>query len=66
MLTAQSVRHEPLDEGEKGDKRLRRIGKNQSRGDDIDIYTDAFATCLSVGALPNADRFHARFSMSRV
>ena len=37
MLTAQSVRHEPLDEGEKGDKRLRRIGKNQSRGDDIDI-----------------------------
>ena len=48
-------RHDRHDEGEKGEKRLRRRAKNKSRGNDIDIYTDALATCLSVSALPNVD-----------
>ena len=61
-------RHERHDEGEKGEKRLRGMGKKKKKvGAMTSIFkSDAFATCLSVGALPNADRCHARFLMTRV
>ena len=54
-------RHDRRRGRERREKVARRIAKNKSRGNDIDIYTDALATCLSVGALPNVDRGHAYF-----
>ena len=62
-------RHERLDEGENCEKRVAQNAEckmqnaKKEKGEAMtSIFNPTpFATCLSVGALPNVDRCHARF-----